>query len=69
MQVDTQFWLQMLVYAVSFGAFYGTTVTRLKALEHKMDKHNSVMERTFRLEESAKSAHHRIDELRDELHA
>ena len=64
MQLDTQFWIQMLVYAVSFGVFYGTTSTRLKALEAKMDKHNSVMERTFRLEESCKSAHNRIDELR-----
>ncbi|MEG1872930.1 MAG: hypothetical protein RRZ93_04115 [Ruthenibacterium sp.] len=67
MQMDMGFWVQLFAYAVSFGIFYGATTTRLKALEAKMDQHNSVMERTFRLEESCKSAHHRIDELHDDL--
>ncbi|MEG1012285.1 MAG: hypothetical protein RSD27_11340 [Ruthenibacterium sp.] len=67
MAFDVSFWVQMFVYAVSFGIFYGATTTRLKALETKMDKHNSVMERTFKLEESCKSAHRRLDEQRDEI--
>jgi len=43
------------------------TTYRIKKLEEKVDKHNSVIERVYRLEESAKSAHHRIDEIREEL--
>lgn len=55
------------------GSFCGViassrlTTYRIKQLEEKVDKHNSVIERVYRLEESAKSAHHRIDEIREEL--
>lgn len=55
------------------GSFFGVlassrlTTYRIKKLEEKVDKHNSVIERVYRLEESAKSAHHRIDEIREEL--
>ncbi len=36
-------------------------------LEKKVDKHNNVIERMYKCEESIKSAHHRIDELRGSL--
>lgn len=36
---------------------------RLEQLEKKVDKHNSVVERTFILEEKIKVANHRIDDL------
>lgn len=36
---------------------------RLEQLEKKVDKHNSVIERTFVLEEKMKVANHRIDDL------
>lgn len=43
---------------------------RIEQLEHKVDKHNSVIERTYRLEQDAelikekiKVANHRIDDL------
>lgn len=36
---------------------------RLSQLEKKVDKHNSVIERTFILEEKMKVANHRIDDL------
>jgi len=36
---------------------------RLEQLEKKVDKHNSVIERTYRLEEKMKVANHRIDDL------
>ena len=67
MEFDSGFWMQVLVYAVSFGIFYGNVMVRLKALERKMDQHNNVIARTYKLEESCKSAHHRSDELRGEL--
>ncbi|NLF84290.1 MAG: hypothetical protein GX568_09980 [Candidatus Gastranaerophilales bacterium] len=36
---------------------------RLEQLERKVDKHNSVIERTYILEEKVKVANHRIDDL------
>ena len=36
---------------------------RLEQLEAKVNKHNSVIERTFILEEQMKVANHRIDDL------
>jgi hypothetical protein len=36
---------------------------RLEQLEKKVDKHNSVIERTYILEEKVKVANHRIDDL------
>ena len=56
-----------VVYLLGLAATAGTILARIGALERKVEKHNSVVERTFRLEESVKSAHHRIDELREEI--
>ena len=42
------------------------TIYRLSRLEEKVERHNQVVERVFRLEESVKGAHHRLDELREE---
>ena len=42
---------------------------RLEQLEKKVDKHNSLVERMVKVEESAKSAHHRLDEHFEELEA
>jgi len=36
---------------------------RIEQLEKKVDKHNGLVERMVAVEESSKSAHHRIDEL------
>lgn len=38
-------------------------VYRIEQLEKKVDKHNSVVERTFQLEEKIKVANHRIEDL------
>lgn len=43
------------------------TVYRIEQLEQKVSKHNNLVERMFQVESSAKSAHHRIDELRGEI--
>ena len=43
------------------------TVYRIEQLEQKVSKHNNLVERMFSVECSVKSAHHRIDELREEL--
>ncbi len=38
-------------------------VYRIEQLEKKVDKHNSVVERTYQLEEKIKVANHRIEDL------
>jgi hypothetical protein len=43
------------------------TAYRLEQLEKKVDKHNSVIERTYILEEKMKVANHRIDDLEKEV--
>ena len=42
------------------------TKEHIKRLEEKQDKHNSLIERMVRVEDSAKSAHKRLDDLRKE---
>lgn len=59
--------IQIVIYLITFGSFGGTILTRLANLEKKVDRHGDIIERLFRCEESLKSAHHRIDELRGEL--
>ena len=47
------------------GSFSGMKLMswRIEQLEKKVEKHNSVVERTFILEEQMKVANHRIDDL------
>lgn len=68
MQLSTEFWLQITIYAVSIGSFAGVMLTRLKYIEQKQDKHNGLIERMTKVEESSKSAHHRIDGICQEIH-
>lgn len=64
MDFDLQFWIQMSVYAISFGVMYGSFKTKLDYLEKKMDKHNQLQDRMVAVEQSVKSAHHRINDLK-----
>lgn len=68
MEFDLQFWIQMLVYVAGFAAMWSNVTTRLGYLEQKMDKHNSLQERMAVVEQSTKSAHHRLDDIKEELH-
>jgi len=65
--MDIQFWIQIIIYALSFGSVYGSFRTRLNYLEKKMDVHNQLQDRMVAVEQSAKQAHHRLDELRQEM--
>ncbi len=40
------------------------TVYRISQLEKKVEKHNNLVERMVKVEDSVKSAHRRIDEIR-----
>lgn len=55
--------IQALYIAFKIGKFE----EKLIALEKKQDKHNNLIERMVRVEDSAKSAHHRLDSLEDKL--
>jgi len=57
----------MAVYLISIGSLGGAILSRLGAMEKKVEKHNNMIERLYVCEASAKSAHHRIDELRTEV--
>lgn len=43
------------------------TLWRIEQLEKKVDRHNHLVERMAVVEQSAKSAHHRIDEIHETL--
>lgn len=43
------------------------TVYRIGQLEKKVEQHNCLVERMAAVEQAAKSAHHRLDELREEV--
>lgn len=47
------------------GSFGGTQLIkyRIEQLEKKVEKHNSIVERTYILEEKVKVANHRIEDL------
>lgn len=53
----------------AFGSIVGImaanrlTTYRIGRLEEKVEKHNHLVERMVKVEESTKSAHHRLDEL------
>ena len=65
---DTVFVAVLSLVGTLAGSFGGTQLIkyRIEQLEKKVEKHNSVMERTFRLEEQRKVANHRIQDLEDE---
>lgn len=65
--MDFNLIVQLAVYLVSIASLGGAILTRIKNLEEKVEKHNSVVERMYRVEESVKSAHHRIDEIKEKL--
>ncbi len=69
MQLSEGTVLQIIIYIVSAAFTAGTILWRIKELEKKVDKHNGLVERMVKVEESAKSAHHRIDEIRKEVEA
>ena len=53
----------------AFGSIIGImtanklTIYRIEQLEEKVKKHNNLVERMIAVEQSTRSAHHRIDEI------
>lgn len=53
-----------------FGIVASAKLTnyRIEQLEKRVEKHNNLVERMAAVENSAKSAHHRLDSLETEVH-
>lgn len=66
-ELSAEFWMQLVLYGLSVGVIYGGIRTQIKDLTEKVNKNNNLIERMFKAEESVKSAHRRIDELRQEV--
>lgn len=58
--------ITVIVQALYLAYKIGTLGEKLNTLEKKQDKHNNLIERMVRVEDSTKSAHHRIDGLEKE---
>lgn len=66
--------LALIAFAGTLVGTFGGILTanklsnfRIEQLEKKVEKHNNLVERMFAVESSVKSAHHRIDELREDF--
>lgn len=55
--------IQALYIAFKIGKFEEKLVT----IEKKQDKHNNLVERMVRVEDSTKSAHHRLDNIEGKI--
>ena len=71
MEQTNQWIIQNLVQIISIGAmlgvFYGSIRAEIKELQKKQDKHNNIVERMYRTEESLNSCHLRVTELAEDL--
>lgn len=67
--MSSEIWIALLsllgtLIGSGFGVWQSSRLVnyRMEKLEQKMDKHNNLVERLALVEQSAKSAHRRLDE-------
>lgn len=65
--MSTEFWINIVIYAVSIGSLAGTILTKLKYLEKKMDAHNGLMVRMATAELSIKTLCENVKEIKDDI--
>lgn len=75
MSISMEFMLIIVVNVLTAGIFLGGFAMsikfieqQIKRLEEKQDKHNNLIERMVKVEESTKSAHHRLDNIEGKKH-
>ena len=75
MSISMEFMLIIVVNVLTAGIFLGGLAMSIKFieqqiqhLEEKQDKHNNLIERMVKVEESTKSAHHRLDNIEGKKH-
>lgn len=65
--MTTQLWVELVAYAVSVGCLYGALSTRLKVLEKKVDIHNHLVDRMYKVEMKTRLLEEKLDLERDHL--
>lgn len=70
MTISLEFGVSIIIQLIAIGIFIGvykTTIAfmqqQIEELKDDMRKYNNILERMIRVEDSAKSAHHRLDSL------
>ncbi len=70
MNISIELTISIIIQLVAIGIFIGvykTTIAfmqdQIKELKDDMRKYNNILERMIRVEDSTKSAHHRLDSL------
>ena len=69
MSISMELMIVIVVNVMTAGIFLGLAMSikfieqQIKRLEEKQDKHNNLVERMVKVEESTKSAHKRLDIL------
>lgn len=68
--MSTELWINLMGTCIgTFGGIWASsklTAYRIEQLEKRVDKHNNVIERTFRLEEHSKFLDDRLEKLEKE---
>ena len=57
----------IVIYLLGLAGVWGTLLWRVSALEKKMDKHNTAVERLAVVEQDIKSIKRRVDEIEGTL--
>lgn len=60
--------LTVVIQALYIAHRIGKFEEKLTAIEKKQDKHNNLIERMVRVEDSCKSAHNRLDDINEVQH-
>ncbi|MEG0648357.1 MAG: hypothetical protein RR764_00870 [Oscillospiraceae bacterium] len=63
MNFSAEFWIQLMLYAITVGSIYGGIKVQIKSLEEKVNHLSVLIERMYKVEESCKGAHMRIDDI------
>jgi len=63
---ELQFSGDLVVNLLGLAAVWGALMWRITALEKKVEKHNNLVERMAAVERDVRSAHHRLDDWKEE---
>ena len=67
MELSQEFWLQIVIYLVSFAFSGGVVWTKLKYIEQKQDKHNKLIERMYNVEEKTRAIQNKIEDIEENI--
>ena len=61
--MSVEFWLMVLLYALSMGISVGAIWMKIESIEKRVDQLKGIAERILCAEQKTKTAHYRIDSL------